>query len=194
MYFHIDPSRSAEAALKGVRRCRGRCRSWWSTGYSAYKKLARVLEGRVILAWCWVHQRRDYHRLRRRAGGTERMVSGMVGAHRRDLPAEQDAAVALPSPGSNNRTRRSRTAQRTLETEVKGLFATAERELAGLDDTAPEAGPLRSLLNHRDGLSVFLERPEVPMDNNFAHADIRFMPTTRPKSLINRAMWQNLSA
>ena len=57
-------------------------------------------------------------------------------------------------------------AQRRLQTELDGLFAAAEVELARLEDTAREAGPLRSLLNHREGLSVFLQRPEVPMDNN----------------------------
>ena len=32
---------------------------------------------------------------------------------------------------------------------------------------------LRSLVNHRDGLSVFLDRPEVPMDNNLAERVLR---------------------
>ena len=84
--------------------------------------------------------------------------------------------------------------QRELESELAALFATAERELKGLDEAARQAAPLRSLLNHREGLGVFVDNPRVPMDNNLAHADIRFMPTTRPKSLINRSMWQNLSA
>ena len=52
VYFHIDPSRSAEAAYKlfagtvldTVIVC---------DRYSAYKKLARLLAGLVILAWCW---------------------------------------------------------------------------------------------------------------------------------------------
>ena len=63
--------------------------------------------------------------------------------------------------------------QQTLQTELKRLFATAERELAVLGETAPEAGPLRSLLNHRDGLSVFLQRPDVPMDNNIVERTLR---------------------
>ena len=46
------------------------------------------------------------------------------------------------------------------------MFAAARRELDGLPDEAREGGPLRSLLNHRAGLSVFLDKPGVPMDNN----------------------------
>ena len=45
--------------------------------YSAYKKLARELAG-MWLAWCWSHQRRDFHRLRRRAGGTGAVVRDMA--------------------------------------------------------------------------------------------------------------------
>ena len=52
VYFHIDPSRSAEAAHKlfagallyTVIVC---------DRYSAYKRLARLLGGLVTLAWCW---------------------------------------------------------------------------------------------------------------------------------------------
>ena len=57
--FHIDPSRSAEAALElfgealldTVIVC---------DRYSAYKRLARLREGLVTLAFCWSHQRRDF--------------------------------------------------------------------------------------------------------------------------------------
>ena len=32
---------------------------------------------------------------------------------------------------------------------------------------------LRSLVNHREGLSVFVDRPQVPMDNNLAERILR---------------------
>ena len=38
---------------------------------------------------------------------------------------------------------------------------------------AREGKPPRSLLNHREGLSVFLDRPDVPMDNNFSERMLR---------------------
>ena len=57
-------------------------------------------------------------------------------------------------------------AHRELERALGQLFAAARRELDGLPDEAREGGPLRSLLNHRAGLSVFLDKPGVPMDNN----------------------------
>ena len=49
----------------------------------------------------------------------------------------------------------------------------AGRELAALSDTAREARALRSLVNHRDGLCVFVDRPFVPLDNNVAERILR---------------------
>ena len=59
VYFHIDPSRSAEVAMKlfgsveetVVLVC---------DRYSAYRSLARELAGKIILQWCWGHQRRSF--------------------------------------------------------------------------------------------------------------------------------------
>ena len=192
VYFHIDPSRSAEAALR-VFGAASAVQVLVVDRLSAYKKLARVLDGRVILAWCWSHQRRDF--IDRAAGRVELTDWCRAWLERiASIYRLNKARLSHYRPGLEQQDEAFAATQQTLQTELKRLFATAERELAVLGETAPEAGPLRSLLNHRDGLSVFLQRPDVPMDNNFAHADIRFMPTTRPKSLINRAMWQNLSA
>ena len=171
VYFHIDPSRSAEAALKVFGGAVG-VQVLVVDRYSTYKKLARVLEARVILAWCWAHQRRDY--IDCAAGQVE--LSEWCRAWLGRIAAICRLNKTRRSHYESSAERQNEafdTAQRALETEVTGLFATAERELAGLDDTAPEAGPLRSLLKHRDGLSVFLERPEVPMDNNFAERTLR---------------------
>ena len=57
--------------------------------------------------------------------------------------------------------------------EVEHLFADAEQELAALPAGARETKALRSLLNHRSGLSVFVDRPQVPIDNNAAERALR---------------------
>ena len=76
-------------------------------------------------------------------------------------------------PGLEQQDEAFEAAQRALETEIERLFATATQQLSARHKTAREAKPLRSLLNHREGLSVFLQRPEVPMDNNFAERMLR---------------------
>ena len=64
-------------------------------------------------------------------------------------------------------------AQDELKKAVERLFADAEAELADLPDRARKAKVLRSLLRHREGLCVFVDRPQVPMDNNLAERALR---------------------
>ena len=45
--------------------------------------------------------------------------------------------------------------------------------MAGLSERTRKAKPLRSLLNHREGLCVFVDNPQVPMDNNLAERTLR---------------------
>ena len=64
-------------------------------------------------------------------------------------------------------------AQAELKKTVDELFADAEAERAGLTDRARRAKPLRSPLNRREGLCVFVDRPFVPMDNNRGDLSLR---------------------
>ena len=172
-YFHIDPSRSAEVAMKlfgsvkdiVVLVC---------DRFSAYKKLARELGGKVILQWCWAHQRRSFidcaagHvRLRR---WCQRWIERIALIYRLNEARLKHYDRAHPLE------RQSPTfdvAHAKLKKAVDELFAAAEAELAGLTDRARRAKPLRSLLNHREGLCVFVDKPFVPMDNNRGELSLR---------------------
>ena len=94
VYFHIDPSRSAEATHKLFAEAR------LSTvivcdRYSAYKRLARLLEGRVTLSFCWTPYAQGLHRVRGQPAPADRLGPGMDPADRVDLPPEQGAAGSL---------------------------------------------------------------------------------------------------
>ena len=171
VYFHIDPSRSADAAYKlfagtvldTVIVC---------DRYSAYKKLARLLAGLVILAWCWSHMRRDFIDC---AAGQERLTQWCRGwvEHIAGLYRLNEERLKHYDPGRERQTPAFDVAQSALEAALEALFAQAERELAPLPEQAREGKALRSLLNHREGLCVFVDRPLVPMDNNFAERTLR---------------------
>ena len=169
--FHIDPSRSAEAAHKlfgkallgTVIVC---------DRYSAYKRLARLLGGLVTLAWCWSHMRRDF--IDCAAGqvdltdwcrGWIERIAGIYRLNEARLE-HYDPGLKRPAPAFD-------AAQTALKEVLDALFAEAQRELAALPDEAREGKALRSLLNHRGGLSVFFDRPQVPMDNNKAERFLR---------------------
>ena len=77
------------------------------------------------------------------------------------------------APGLKRKTPAFDAAQTALKGAVDILFAQAERELAALSDKAREARALRSLVNHREGLCVFVDRPFVPLDNNVAERILR---------------------
>ena len=59
VYFHIDPSRSTEVAktLFGAAAC---VLLLVCDRLSTYKSLARERGGKVVLCWCWAHQRRSF--------------------------------------------------------------------------------------------------------------------------------------
>ena len=173
VWFHVDPSRGAGAAARlfggaapgTVLVC---------DRYSAYKKLAKDLSGALTLAFCWAHARRDFIKC---AAGNEALADwerrwiGRIALIYRLNGARLghcDAGLGL-----DDRNEAFAAAQRELERELGQLFAAAQRELDGLPDDAREGKPLRSLLAHRRGLSVFLDRPRVPMDNNYSERALR---------------------
>ena len=171
VYFHVDPSRSAEVAMKLFGGA-GRHTVLVCDRYSAYKKLARELDGAVILAFCWSHQRRTIIDC---AAGEERLTPwgerwiGRIAL----LYRLNEARLAHYDPVLEQQGAAFDAAQIALKKALEGMFTQAQRELAALPAQAPEGKALRSLLNHREGLSVFLERPWVPMDNNFAERVLR---------------------
>ena len=173
VYYLIDPSRSAEVAkrLFGDTACTVYV---VCDRYSAYRKLARELGGKVILCWCWAHQRRDFvqsvvgHvRLSAWSDGWVERIADIYRLNRERLE-HYDPARAL-----ERQTPAFDAAQAVLKTAVDRLFADAEAELAGLSDGSRKAKPLRRLLKHREGVCVFVDNPMVPMDNNVAERGLR---------------------
>ena len=171
VYFHIDPSRSAEAAQTLL----GELRSGTvlvCDRYSAYKKLARLLGGMVILQFCWSHQRRDFIQCAAGqadlAGWCEAWLERIAAIYRLN-----EARLACHDPGNERQSAAFDAAQEALEAALDDVFARAGRELAGLPEDAREGKALRSLVNHREGLTVFLEHPRTPMDNNLGERLLR---------------------
>ena len=171
VYFHIDPSRSAKVAtqLFGGTAC---TLFLVCDRLSSYKTMAHELGGAVILCWCWAHQRRDFiHGAAGQAGLTgwcQEWIERIASIYKLN-----EARLEHYDPAIGRRTAAFTAAQAALEAEVERLFATAEQELAALPAGAREIRALRSLLNHRSGLSVFVDRPQVPMDNNAAERALR---------------------
>ena len=171
VYFHIDPSRSAEVAKTLFGNTVGTV-FLVCDRYGAYKKMARELDGAVILCFCWAHQRRDFIEC---AAGHGHLTAWCQAWIERIacLYRLNDARLLHYSPDLERQISAFDSEKATLKEAVDNLFAHAKRELAGLPAGAREAKPLRSLLKHREGLSVFVNNPQVPLDNNAAERGLR---------------------
>ena len=171
VYLHIDPSRSAEVAKTLFGAVIGIV-FLVCDRLSTYKKMARELDGKVVLCWCWAHQRRDFIHC---AAGQVRMTQWCQAWIERIAAIYRlnEARLIHYDPCRDRQSAAFTAAQSELKTTVDDLFSGAERELAALPPEAREGKALRSLVNHRKGLSVFVDRPQVPMDNNAAERALR---------------------
>ena len=141
--------------------------------YSAYKCLAKDHDT-LILAYCWAHVRRDFLKAARSWPEFEGWMFAWVediralyrlNKSRREvwdetLPLEQQSSAFAEC-------------QRALETRLSQMQARCEAHLLEPDLHLVKKKVLSSLHNHWDGLTVFVARPEVAMDNNTAERILR---------------------
>ena len=126
----------------------------------------------MTLAFCWSHQRRDFIECAAGQVSLTQWCQGWV-EQIAVLYRLNEARLEHYDPGLERQTPAFDAAQGRLKEALDGLFAEAEQELAGLPDQAREGKALRSLVNHREGLCVFVDRPQVPLDNNLAERVLR---------------------
>ena len=164
VHYVLDASRSAEvveAELAGVDSGFISC-----DRYAAYKKFARLHPG-VVLAFCWAHQRRDFLELANDYPAVSPWAMGWVAAiaelyHLNGLRLQAKC-------GSAERAAHHADLQQAVQRMATGCDgALADPVLA-----EPAAKVLQSMTVHWAGLTVFVDHPGVPMDNNVAERDAR---------------------
>lgn len=186
VYYALDPTRSAEVierALAGVEE--GKLSV---DRYSAYKKFAS-LHLKIVLAFCWAHVRRDFLEVANAhptlAPWALLWVDAIANLYH--LNAERLQA----EPGSAAYAQ----AQTRLEQAIKAMVAMREKQLANSRLATPAAKVLTSMANHWSGLTVFVEFPWVPMDNNTAERAMRGPVVGRNNFRGSGALWAgNLAA
>lgn len=151
--------------------------------YSAYKAMKQVKEGRILLAFCWAHVRRDFLAVARSWPEEESWGLDWVGRigelyqyNDARLEVQEKAAVFSEKDGQ-------------LRQRVAAMAAQAQQEL-----TDPQIHPARkkvlvSLQEHWSGLTVFVDHPEVPMDNNVAERVQRGPVVGRKNYYGSGALW-----
>ena len=162
--FTLSPSRSAqvpEAHFGGTA-----AGILLSDRYVVYKKLARQWEG-LELAFCWAHVRRDFFSLAKSwpelEGWAMSWVEGIGGLF--DLNRCRVQARKQPAGFAAR--------DRELRGAVLGLERQRDAELQSRVLHGACRKVLRRLERHWEGLTVFLDHPEVAMDNNASERALR---------------------
>lgn len=151
--------------------------------YSAYKAMKQVKEGKIVLAFCWAHVRRDFLEVARSWPEQEKWGLDWVeriGQLYKDNQDRQKEQVGTATYADKDRQLRERVAE--MEEERK-------KELGEEKIHPARKKVLLSLEAHWKGLTVFVAHPEVPMDNNKAERTLRGLVVCRKNSRGSAAEW-----
>ncbi|WP_448208754.1 IS66 family transposase, partial [Azospirillum sp. sgz302134] len=149
-------------------------------GWGGFKRLIGQDEastadvGAVTLAYCWAHGRRDVFDIHQATGSP---IAGEVLRRIAVLYRIEDAIRGQP-PDERRRVR-----QEQSRRVVDALKVYVEEQLGRVSGKMPVAKALRYLLNHWDGLGVFLDDGRVEIDNNSIERRHRVVATVRRNSL-----------
>ncbi|HEY1378020.1 MAG TPA: IS66 family transposase [Gemmataceae bacterium] len=151
--------------------------------YKAYQAMAQVKQGLIVLAFCWAHVRRDFVAVARSWPEQEGWALGWV-AGIGEVYRLNDARVAVREEAGA-----FADADARLRAAVAALGAQGEAELADPQLHPARRKVLESLGDHWTGLTVFVEHPEVPMDNNTAERAQRGPVVGRKNYYGSGAVW-----
>lgn len=152
--------------------------------YAAYKAMRQVKERKILLAFCWAHVRRDFLEAARSWPEEEEWALGWVGRIGALYQANEARLEALASKPEELAPKESH-----LRQQVQEMARKAQVELARADLHPVWEKVLTSLQEHWEGLTVFVEHPEVPMDNNAAERVERGPVVLRKNSRGSGAVW-----
>jgi transposase len=151
--------------------------------YSAYKAMIWVKDGVIVLAFCWSHVRRDFVRVGK--GWPElktwalewlRRIRVLYQLNHRRLDTENGSAAFGETDGC-------------LRQAVAEMKMQMETELARADLATPCRKVLESLAAHWEGLTLFVDDPRIPMDNNTSERRARGPAMARKNFYGSGSLW-----
>jgi transposase len=174
--YLLDASRSSQIPQQHLGKSEGILNA---DRYSAYKALGE----QIRIAFCWSHIRRDfvrirdgYETLRAWADGWIERINELFGRNRKRLALRDDPQAFAQE-------------DQALRAEVASLARQRDEELA--DPNLPTAShkALESLRTHWQGATLFVEHPDIPMDNNAAERALRTPVVGRKNYYGSGAVW-----
>ena len=151
--------------------------------YSGYKAMAQVKSGRMVLAFCWAHVRRDFVRVGR--GWSEltpwalcwlRRIRQVYRLHRQRL-------------GHRHGSTKFQEQDVLLRQAVEAMRLQAMDELSCPKLRQPCRKVLESLEEHWAGLIRFVDDPRIPLDNNASERAGRGPAVARKNFYGSGSLW-----
>lgn len=151
--------------------------------YSAYKAMKQVKEGLILLAFCWAHVRRDFLGAARSWPSEEGWALDWVGriGQLYQLNGKRLEVVGEPAAFAQQ--------DEPLRRHVSRMERQAESELSDPSIHPARRKVLSSLQEHWAGLTVFVDNPSVPLDNNQAERVLRGPVVGRKNYRGSGAVW-----
>jgi transposase len=151
--------------------------------YSAYKAMKHVKEGRLRLAFCWAHQRRDFLDVEKSWPKLSAWAAEWVGRIAQ-LYRRNDERKAAKEKSEDFTKKDNR-----LREAVAAMHQRLEEELADEKLHPAKKKVLKSMKEHWGGLTIFVDVPAVPMDNNRGERTLRIAALCRKNYYGSGAEW-----
>ena len=150
---------------------------------SSYKAMQQVKSGLLLLAFCWAHVRRDFVRLGK--GWPELKDWALAWLRRiRDLYYLNRQRLAV----LKNKSKFAK-ADRALRRAILAMQQQCEAELTNSQLRLPCRKVLQSLQEHWGGLTLFVDDPRIPMDNNASERRLRGPAVGRKNYYGSGSLW-----
>ncbi len=151
--------------------------------YSAYKAMKHVKEGRLLLAFCWAHQRRDFLDVEKSWPKLSDWTIAWLGRigelYKRNDERLQEEAESQAFKQKDERLRQA----------VEEMRKSMEAELQEQSLHPAKRKALASMQEHWAGLTLFVDHPQVPMDNNGSERTLRIAALCRKNFYGSGSEW-----
>lgn len=175
--FTLDPSRSAEVPKRLLKDSQPGVLS--SDRYSVYHSLGE----KVRNAWCWAHVRRDFVRLqdgypelRPIAERWIEYIGKLYQQNKARLSCEAESESFLEEEASLRKTIQTMEQEYQAALEDEKLHQATKKVFASME-------------SHWSGLTLFVDLPSVPMDNNASERALRPPVMARKASYGSGSKW-----
>lgn len=180
--FVVDPSRSSQVPKQILGE---EAQGILSVDrYSAYKALGEAIR----LAFCWIHVRRDFVRIQHGYGKLAGWATEWIDRINELFHINHQRVEW--EPGSAEFAAHDH----TLRERLAAMAQTRDAELAQPGLHQAQAKALASLGNHWQGLTVFVDHPHVPMDNNIPERAIKGPAMGRKNFYGSGSAWSGMLA